>query len=92
MPIPDQLIEQTIDLMPIDFDSHDVIKDFAQRNQRVYAEALVAVDGDRLFHRLHSDIGRQVATICEHRGYSRLQSRSEDIFGQQSKCIGWSKP
>lgn len=92
MTIPDQLLEQTIDSMPTDFDSHEVIKEFAQRNQRVYAEALVAVDGDRLFHKLHSDIGRQITAICERRGYARLQARSEDIFGQQSRCIGWSKP
>lgn len=91
MPIPDHLIERTLDSMPNDFDSHDVIKDLAKENQRVYAEALVAVAGDRLFHVLHSDIGRQITRICEGRGYARLQSRSEDIFGQQSRCIGWSK-
>lgn len=91
MPIPDRLIEQSIESMPNEFDSHDVIKYLAQKNQRTYAEALVAVEGDRLFHKLHSDIGRQITAICESLGYTRVQSRSDDIFGQKSRCIGWSK-
>jgi len=91
MPIPDYLVEQTIDSMPVEFDSHDVIRELAQKNQRIYAEALVAVEGDRLFYKLHSDIGRQVTTICDRRAYIRVQSRSDDIFGQKSRCIGWSK-
>lgn len=91
MHIPNQLVEQTIDAMSDDFDSHEVIKRLMQDHQRAYAEALVAVKGDRLFHQLHSDIGRQIATICQNRGYSRFQSRSDDIFEQKSKCIGWVK-
>ncbi|MBA5690643.1 hypothetical protein [Rugamonas apoptosis] len=91
IPIPEHLIEQAIESMSNEFDSHDVIKEFAQKNQRIYAEALVAVEGDRLFHKLHSDIGRQIAAICEHLGYTRIQSRSDDIFGQKSRCLGWFK-
>lgn len=91
MPIPDHLIAQAIESMADEFDSHDVIKKLIQRNQRIYAEALVAVEGDRLFHKLHSEIGRQISTICEHLGYARVQSRSDDIFGQKSRCIEWSK-
>jgi hypothetical protein len=91
MPIPDHLSAQTIESMANEFDSHDVIKELAQKNQRIYAEALVAVEGDRLFHKLHYDIGRQITAICEDRGYARVQSRSDDILGQKSRCIGWSK-
>ena len=91
MPIPDHLIAQIIESMTADFDSHDVIKKLAHTNQRIYAEALVAVEGDRLFHKLHSEIGRQITTICEQLGYTRVPSRSDDIFGQWSRCLGWSK-
>lgn len=91
MAIPKHLIERAIESMSNDFDSHDVIKEVAQKNQREYAEALVAIEGDRLFHKLHSEMGRQITEICDNFGYKREQSRSDDIFGQKSRCIGWCK-
>lgn len=91
MPIAKLIIERAIASMPNDFDSHDVIKEVAHTNQRAYAEALVAIEGDRLFHKLHSEMGRQITEICDLLGYRREQSRSDDIFGQKSRCIGWCK-
>lgn len=92
MGITDEQILNSIDAMPVGFDSHEVILHFAQHNQRVYAEALVAIEGDRLFHGLHTQLGIRIANLCDRLGYAReVDSSSEDIFGQTSKCMGWTK-
>jgi hypothetical protein len=91
MAITKSMLETAIEAMPNDFDSHDVIRAVAQRNQRAYAQALNAIDGDLLFHKLHSALGQEIAEICDALGYTREQSRSDDIFLQKSRCIGWLK-
>ena len=91
MAITKSMIETAIESMPNDFDSHDLIRAVAQRNQRAYAEALIAIDGDLLFHKLHTNLGRQIAEICNDLGYAREPSRSHDIFLQKSRCISWLK-
>jgi hypothetical protein len=91
MIIPDRVIEKIIEEMGQEFDSHDVILKLAQDNQRMYVEALAAINGDRLFQTLHSEVGRRIKEICDRQGYAGENSRSRDIFGQHSRCVLWSK-
>jgi hypothetical protein len=46
MNIPDNLIENVIIDASSTFDSHDVIQEFARRNQRLYISELAELDGD----------------------------------------------
>lgn len=91
MKITDAVIEQAIQKLINEFDSHDVIMHIAQNNQRIYAQALSEIDSERPFQKLHTELGRRIKEICEGLGFSSESSRSRDIFGQNSKCLFWSK-
>lgn len=91
MQISDSLIEQVVHTMGEEFDSHEIILKLAQDNQRIYVKALAAIDNDRPFLVLHSQLGSQIKNVCERLGYTSESARSKDIFGQNSKCLSWSK-
>ena len=90
MIISDKLIEQYIKNAGKEFDSHDIIHKLAHDNQKLYIEALSLTKGKRPFQKLHSELGKHIKSICEQLGYTGVDSRSLDIFGQHSKCIRWS--
>jgi len=91
MPVSISTIKKIIGAMPEEFDSHDVIKQIMHRHQRAYADALVEKTGRNLFHKLHTELGKQITEICNDLGYARKESRSLDVFGQSSRCIRWHK-
>jgi hypothetical protein len=74
------------------FDSHDIIRTFAQDNQRRYIELLHGTNGDKPFQTLHSALGRRIKTLCEQRGFVGQASNSLDVFfNQSSHCMAWSR-
>ena len=87
----DSAIEQAVSELGPSFDSHRVIKELAHRNQRQYISALAAVDSETPFHYLHSLLGRRIKVVCERLGFRGRESRSLDMFGQNSRSIAWSR-
>lgn len=75
------------------FDSHDIIIEFAHKNQNLYIDELnkIKAGTDIPFQTLHSKLGSQIKNICTELGYKSEESRSPDIFRQHSKCLKWSK-
>jgi hypothetical protein len=90
MIISDKLIEKYIKSAGTEFDSHDIIHKLAHDNQKLYIKALSLTNGERPFQTLHSELGKRIKAICEHLGYTGADSKSLDIFGQQSNCVRWS--
>ncbi len=91
MTITKGMIEDVINDLGNDFDSHKVILQLAHDNQRAYIDTLHAIDSETPFHTLHSKLGVEIKEICLELGFTRNESCSLDIFGQQSKCLSWSK-
>jgi len=87
----DDAIEQVVEQLGDSFHSHRVIQEVAHLNQRRYVEALVAIEGDIPFQILHSALGRRIKTVCERLRFSGKDHRSSDMFGQNSKCMKWSR-
>jgi hypothetical protein len=87
----DQALERIIETSGDTFDSHDVIRRFAQENQRLYASQLAVATGDKPFQTLHSSLGRRIKAICERHGYSGKEWNSPDFFKQDSNCVLWSR-
>lgn len=75
------------------FDSHEIIIEFAHKNQNLYIDELnkIKAGTDIPFQTLHSKLGSQIKNICTELGYKSEESRSPDIFRQNSKCRKWSK-
>lgn len=91
MNIPDQFIESIITSLGDKFDSHKVILEFAHANQLLYVKELAATKSDIPFQVLHSKLGHRIKGICESLGFTGTETRSKDIFGQQSICMTWSR-
>lgn len=72
------------------FDTHDVIKLLISTEPAVYkSEIQLRQLKSNPVHSLHTNLGVQVAQICQQLGFLRQQSRSLDIHGQQSRCLRW---
>ena len=89
MNIPDTLIETIVVSQGLSFDSHDIIRQFGHKNQRLYVKELAAINSDWPFQVLHAALGRQIKEVCERLGYKSEATRSLDIFGQHSECVRW---
>ena len=87
----DAAIEQVVQTLGTDFDTHKAIQELARCNQRQYVAALAKIDSDTPFHQLHSSLGRSIKAVCKRLGFTGQESRSLDLFGQHSKCILWSR-
>lgn len=87
----DVAITEVVESLNAPFDSHIVIRELAHRNQCRYVDALAAIKTDTPFHQLHSSLGRRIKIVCEDLGFTGQDSRSSDMFGQQSKCQEWSR-
>lgn len=87
----DVVITEVVQSLRAPFDSHLVIRELAHRNQRRYVAALAVIESDAPFHQLHSALGRRIRVVCEGLGFIGKDSRSPDMFGQQSKCQEWSR-
>jgi len=87
----DEVIEVAISELGESFDSHDVIKKVAHLNQVEYISALSAAGSDTPFQSVHSSLGRRIKVVCEDLGFVAQDSRSKDMFGQNSKCQRWSR-
>ncbi len=87
----DAAIELVVQKLGTDFDTHRAIQELAHCNQRKYIAALARIEGDTPFHQLHSSLGRSIKAACERLGFIGKESRSPDMFGQNSKCILWSR-
>lgn len=79
-------IIEVVESLGNSFDSHLVIKELAHKNQRLYVQALAAINTDTPFQQLHASLGKQIKTVCESLGFTREDSRSTDLFGQESLC------
>lgn len=88
----DCAIREIVESLTAPFDSHDIIRELARRNQRAYVQALSAITTDTPFHQLHTQLGLQIRNVCEELGLIGEDSRSPDIFGQQSRCKRWTRP
>lgn len=91
MNITDEIIEATLSRLGDNFDSHKVILELAHNNQALYVSELVATQSDIPFQVLHSKLGRRIKVVCERLGFTGTVSRSNDIFGQYSECMHWSR-
>lgn len=87
----DAAIAEVVKSLNTPFDSHLVIRELAHRNQRCYVDALAAINTATPFHQLHSSLGQRIKVVCESLGLTGQDSRSPDMFGQQSKCQQWSR-
>lgn len=86
----DKEIKKVIKEREKHFDLHDIIKKLAQSNQKKYIRELCNIKGKAPFHILHSFLGKRIKVVCNLLGFISEQSRSADMFGQQSKCLRWS--
>jgi hypothetical protein len=92
MKISDECIKDIICQAGESFDSHEIIRRIAHREQHQYIEALYECrGGDFPFQTLHASLGRRITGICEELGYEGKASSSRDIFGQDSSCIHWQR-
>ena len=91
MKISDDSIEAAILSSGKEFDSHEIIRRIAQQNQHAYISELSSVDSDTPFQTFHSMLGKRIKVICERHGFTGEASRSQDIFGQFSNCVFWSR-
>ncbi|WP_313914088.1 hypothetical protein [Tahibacter sp.] len=91
MKISDDSIEAAILSSGGEFDSHEIIRRIAQQNQHAYISELSSVDSDTPFQTFHSMLGKRIKAICERHGFTGEASRSQDIFGQYSNCVFWSR-
>lgn len=91
MNISDEAIEAAIQSSGDEFDSHEIIRRVAQQNQRDYIADLASVGGETPFQTFHSMLGKRIKVISERQGFSGEASRSQDIFGQYSNCVLWSR-
>lgn len=95
--ITDAMLETAIDVMPQNFDSHDVIIRLARDNQAPYIRALhakVEAGVSVPFQALHASFGKRIKLICDARGYHFTpdeQNQSNDIFGRYSHCAAYKK-
>ncbi len=73
------------------FDSHEFILVLAQREQRLYVQALAAyADTNRPFQIVHGEIARRLqnhATLVRR----VREHESRDIFGQLNSAVIWEK-
>lgn len=91
MKISDEQIEAAILEAGSEFDSHEVIRKIAQKNQHAYIAELSSVESEAPFQTFHSMLGRRIKTICTRHGFTGYASRSQDIFGQYSNCVLWTR-
>ena len=91
MKISEEAIESAILSSGNEFDSHEIIRRVAEQNQRAYISELASVDSDNPFQTFHSMLGKRIKAICERHGFAGEVSRSQDIFGQYSNCVFWSR-
>jgi hypothetical protein len=85
------LVRSTIPHLAAPFDTHKLILELAQRNQRQYIAALQQVRGDAPFQTLHSMIGRTLQKLAPEFGLVGRQTFSDDIFRQRNSCVEWSR-
>jgi hypothetical protein len=81
-------INSTIDLMPTEFDTHQLILVLAQKNQRAYIEAIHESTSKTPFQAVHSRIGKKLkknSLIQE----TQTNNKSLNIFGKYSTCSKW---
>lgn len=83
-------IANVVNSLKVPFDSHLVIRELAHRNQRRYVSALSEMDSNIPFQQLHSLLGKRIKVVCEDLGFNGVDSRSPDMFGQNSQCQEWS--
>ena len=80
-----------VGLMERTFDSHQFILALAQREQRLYVQALAAVaDSDRPFQIVHGEIARRLQnhpSLVQKVG----EQNSADIFGHMNSAVTWRK-
>jgi hypothetical protein len=87
----DSAIEEAIRALGVSFDSHRLIQEIAHRNQRRYVMALEAINSDIPFQILHSQLGRQIKVVASRLGFVGEESRSPDMFAQNSECMKYSR-
>jgi hypothetical protein len=86
-----EMVREAIANMGSEFDTHDLIKFLAHKNQRAYVDALQSVNGNTPFQTLHSMIGREIESMKEEYHLASKASASLDLFGHQSNCILWRR-
>ena len=85
------LVRSTIPHLPSPFDSHKLILELAQRNQRQYVDALQQVNGNAPFQTLHSMIGRTIQKLAPEFGLTGRETFSDDIFRHRNSCVEWTR-
>ena len=81
-----------IDGMPVEFNTHDFIKTFAQAHQRAYIEALYEYkDNARPFNALHQQIGKMLKHEISEKLTHIHDTNSPDIFGNEGQCAVWQQ-
>lgn len=83
--------QSIISEMPSDFTSHQFILTLAQKNQRLYIEALHTYRNDaapfQAVHRILSQALHKSPSLVQHRG----EADSEDIWRKNNRCAAWRK-
>ena len=69
------------------FTSHEFILALAQKNQKLYIEALHAYRDGNPFQVVHGQLAKRLKKFVNQAGYDR----SADIFGTSQKCPQWKK-
>lgn len=86
----EELITNSVDNMPDEFDTHQLILDVAKLNQRAYIDALNECVSDRPFQTVHSLIGK---SLKKQTNINEMpdKHKSVNIFGEKSECSKWIK-
>ena len=85
------MVREAITDMGDEFDTHELIRFLAHRNQRAYVDALQNVNGSTPFQTLHSMIGREIESMKDEYHLAGKASASPDLFGNQGNCILWRR-
>lgn len=85
-------IRSSLDELPAEFSTHELIIALAKNHQHDYIRELYeAIDSERPFQNLHAKIGKYLKTLEGLVVLVKEDYRDKDIFGQSSENGLWRK-
>lgn len=87
-----EIVEKVIDDLPKTFDSHDFIRRFSKEIEVDYVYLLASSGTTEPFQKVNMQIGKFLSNNHAVLGIiSRGKVFSENVFGNNTECEGWSK-
>ncbi|MCU8540329.1 hypothetical protein M2G63_19945 [Vibrio vulnificus] len=85
-------VPEAIEAMGSEFNSHELILEIAQNNQREYIEALAAYRNSKHpFMHVHKQLSTYLRKFENDKLKCLGHKPSRDIFGKPNTCLAWKK-